>query len=155
MSEAAAAGAAKPAKTVPAAAAAVPLRASQVRKISLERFQVVGHFRARYEAVLPAGWDFEDALVPEFWGYMAPRMQGNPSSSQKDHVGAVIELFADDHSFFAMLLVTGLKHNAQGVANALEVRCIGPASDAKTGKAWAVDTKTGLAWRGRSVPQAS
>lgn len=126
------------------------LRAAQVRRISMSKLKPVGFFYDPQQAMLPADWDFSDALKPEFWALIAPGLQANVAASVlRDRLGTVIHVHSEDHAFYGQVMVTGLRRNKEGNADAVFVTCIGPVFDPETGKCWAVDTKTGGIWKGR------
>jgi hypothetical protein len=126
------------------------LRESQVRKLPPDRLQPEGHFSLPQRAQMPLGWDFEDALNPDFWAFVAHRMQAQANAAAKSTVaGAEIRLVADDLAFCADIMVLDIRKNMHGQADGLYVSCIGPSVDPATGKACPVDVKTGLPWTGR------
>ncbi len=136
-------------------AAATPSRANlrdtQNKKISVDRMKPVGYFFEPQQIMIKAGWELEDVLKPEFWSFIAPNLQANPSASvMQDRIGTVIHVHTEDHAYYALLYVNALARNSQGQANALKVTCIGPCVDPATGRACAVDVNTGLPWKGRA-----
>lgn len=142
--------AAAPAAAAAAKPAAQTLRQVQVKKIALGNFKPIGHFTEPFQAQLPDGWDFEDALNPDFWSFVAPSMQANASiSGSQDRLGTIVEILAKDHAFYGIVYVKRLRKNAQGQADGAYVVCVGPIVDPKTGVACPVDLATGGPWRGR------
>jgi hypothetical protein len=126
------------------------LRQAQVRKLQVGSFKPTGHFSEDHQAMLPAEWDFSDALDPDFWCFVAPSMQANASvTGLQDRLGTVIEIITKDHAFYGRVYVKGLKRNAQGQADGLYVECIGPQINPDTGKMCPVDLATGGPWKGR------
>lgn len=132
-----------PAATTPVAAKPAEPR----RRDVVPRFMRISHFkgsefaRARYDAVIQADDDFSDALRPGFWAHVAQGLRG--SMAQADRTGAFIDLGTVDHAFYALLYVRAVTKEG------LEVQCIGPAIDPKSGRTCPVDLSTGLPWTGR------
>jgi hypothetical protein len=126
------------------------LRQAQVKRIPTSRLKPIGHFSDPQQAMLPAGWDFTDALEPEFWALIAPGLQANVAASvMHDRLGTIFHIHSDDNAFYGQVVVTALRRNKEGTADAALVTCIGPAWDAENNRAWAVDVKTGGVWKGR------
>jgi hypothetical protein len=136
MSTATAAVATKPAPTPPAAPA------PRKHQLPISNLKPVGHFKEPQQAMLPAGWEFEDVFDPGFWASIAPTFQAAGMATGQDTIGTEIEVRTLDHAFFARLYVMGLRKNAMGQADGLYVECIGPAFDPKTGVPCALDLKT-------------
>lgn len=144
-----------PAKTEPISTRTQTLRAAQVRKVPIGRMKPVGHFAEPQQVLLPADWDFEDVLKPEFWSFVAPSMQANTAASvMQDRLGTILHIHTEDHAFYAEVYVHGLRRNAQGQANALDVTCIGPLYDATADQCFPVEVKTGKRWMGRKAKSA-
>jgi len=128
----------------PTGVRAQKLREAQVRKLPPDRLQPEGHFSLPQRAQVPAGWDFEDCLNPDFWAFVAHKLQSQASAAAKASIaGAEIRLVADDLSFCADVMVIGIRQNVHGQADGLYVSCIGPSFDPATGKACPVDVRTG------------
>jgi hypothetical protein len=133
----------RPAALPQSAQPAQTLREAAPRKLKPSNFQGSEFARARYDAVMPAEWDFDDALRPSFWSYVAHEFKKNALTGGRDRVGAFIDLGTEDHAFYAQLYVRGT------TTDGLIIQCIGPSVDPKTGKTCPVDLKTGLPWAGR------
>lgn len=125
---------AKPAQT---------LREAAPRKLKPSSFKGSEFARARFDAVIPADYDFEDAIEPSFWSYVRQDFMPNALTGGMSRIGSFVDLTTEDHAFYAHLYVAGVTKDG------LIVQCIGPATDPKTGKAMPVDLKTGLPWAGR------
>jgi hypothetical protein len=119
------------------------LREAAPRKLKPSSFQGSEFARARFDAVMPAEWDFEEALRPAFWSYVVHEFKRNQLTGGRDRVGAFIDLGTEDHAFYAQLYVRGT------TTDGLIVQCIGPSVDPKTGKTCPVNLKTGMPWAGR------
>jgi hypothetical protein len=127
----------------------------QAKRLPIGSFKPIGHYSEPHQAMLPAGWDFEDALLPDFWTFVAPSMQANAAANfTQDRLGTVVEIFAQDHAFYGKVYIKGLRRNAQGQANGAYVVCIGPSIDPTTGKPAPIDLATGGPWKGRKPVEA-
>lgn len=107
-------------------------------------FQASEFARARFDAVMPADWEYEEALKPGFWANICHLLREKKVSGEPDRTGSLIDLSTEDHAFFATLYVRGVMQGG------LIVQCIGPATHPKTCKACPVDLETGLPWTGRA-----
>lgn len=86
------------------------------RSLAPKNFQSSEFAYARFSATLPAGWTLEDALRPEFWANVCHVLQSPPVTREPDKSGAIIELRAEDHSFYAELYVRAVKKRGLDVA---------------------------------------
>ena len=120
------------------------LREAQAHKLKSSSFKVSEFARARFDAMLPADWDYEDALNPSFWSYIASTLGKNHYTNGQDLTGAFIDLATEDHAFYAHLYVRKILKEG-----GLIVQCIGPSVDPHTGKAMPIDLATGGPWAGR------
>ena len=142
--------AAQPAIPAPEGIRAQKLRESAIKRLATGRMKPIGYYSEPQQIMVPADWDMDDILKPECWAFIAPSLQSNPSASvMHDRLGTILHVHTEDHAFYAILYVHKLQRDAQGQANAAEMTCIGPAVDPETGKACAVDVKTGMPWQGR------
>lgn len=80
-------------------------------------------------ATLPAGWEFEECLRPEFWVNVMQYFRADPATGNADRAGTRIEVRTEDHAYIGFLYVRAVSPGG------LIVECIGPDMDAKTGKA--------------------
>jgi len=128
-----------------AAAATQPatktMRQEQPIALKPGAFQGAEFARARFDAMMPSGIAFEEALKPSFWTNVVHLLSRNQLTNQPDRSGAFIDLGTEDHAFYAKLYVRAVG------SNGLIVQCIGPSIDAK-GRACPVDLATGLPWTG-------
>ena len=141
-----------PVADAPVGVRAQKLRAAQVRKLPPDRLQPEGHFSMPQRAQVPAGYVFEDVLNPDFWAFVAHRLMSMAKAAGTSSIaGAEIKVVADDLSFCADLMVTGVRVNGQGQADGLFVICVGPCYDPETDTCCPVDAKTGKRWVGRNT----
>jgi len=103
-------------------------------KILDASFQRAGHFRASYEAIIPAGMALKDVLSPEFWANTARRMR------QFD----IIAVMPEDGAFYAELIVQTVGTGFAKVAVVLEVQLDADSEGVVTDKSVIVK------WRGPS-----
>lgn len=115
-------------------------RARQQQTLKPSDFAVYGSHFERLTATIPTDCMFDDAMRPEFWAYVAPSLQRDKLRNVGDRTGSVIELRRQDNAFYAELYVRKV------LQTGLEVVCIGPSIDSKTGKACPLDLVTGLPW---------
>ena len=130
----------QPAKTI--------AREEPPRTLKPGRFQISEFARVTFDATMAEEHDFEDALKPGYWVNVAEKLRKNPTTNEPDRTGALIDLCTEDHAFYARLYVRAV------LTSGLIVQCIGPAFDAKTGKACPVDLITGKAWQGRKSAES-
>lgn len=90
-------------------------------------------------------WTFEELLKPVAWTSVAPKLARNALNTQPDRIGSLI-LVNSDAGFLAWLRINAVIRDHMGGPSGLDVMCIGPSFDLKTGKAAPLDIKTGLAW---------
>ena len=89
----------------------------------------LGQFnRERMAVTLPAGWTFEDTLKPEFWSQVVYRFK---AENGKDYAGRLIEVYTEDHAFYAELYVRAVRERDIIVAVARDPVYFGP-RDMKT-----------------------
>jgi hypothetical protein len=98
----------------------------QPRALKRSAFQSGEFAYARMSATLPAGWDIEDALRPEFWVHVVDQFKKNPFTNDPDRVGAIIELRSEDHAFFAEVYVRAVQERGMVVALIGEPTYFGP-----------------------------
>jgi hypothetical protein len=87
-----------------------------------------GYHYARVALTLPVGVAFDDLLKPEAWAQVAHRFHKNPNTNEPDRRGTIITVRTVDHAFYAEMYVRAVGERD------LEVECIGPAVDSKTGQ---------------------
>lgn len=126
-------------------------RQVQHKRVPIGSFKPVGHFTEAHQVLIPADWDIDDVLKPDFFTFVAPGMQANPTmGSRQDRLGTVVEVITADHAFYALVYIKSLRRNSLGMADGANSVCIGPSIDPKTGKMCPVDLSTGGPWKGRS-----
>lgn len=118
------------------------LRDEQILTLKPSAFKVADFARARFDAIMPSGLAFEEALKPSFWTNIVNLLKKNQLTSESDKTGAMIDLGTEDHAYYALLYVRAV------LERGLIVQCIGPCSDPKTGKACPIDLGTGMPWIG-------
>lgn len=138
--------------------ASTPMRAERLRRALVKQmkdFQALGYGDTEIAtATVPSGATFAQVMAPESWANVAPRVAEDPLKTQKDRVGSLIVLRTEDNSFFAWLRINKIVRNNLGGPCGIEVMCIGPCVDTKTGRPMPLDLKTGLAWVDPPEPEA-
>lgn len=97
----------------------------------------------------PADWTPDDVLRSEAWANVAGMVAKDSANTRPDMLGSLIEVRTSDHSWFMELYIRSVVHDQLRHPVGLEVVCIGPAVDPKTGKACPIDLATGAPWAGR------
>ena len=138
-------------KPAPAAAPApTPLREQRLRRAQLKKmkdFNALGYGDTEIAtAVAPASSTFADVLNPESWTNVADRVAEDALKTKKDRIGSLVLVKTEDNSFIAWLRINKIVRNHMGNACGVEMMCIGPAVDMKTGRPAPLDIRTGLAW---------
>lgn len=150
-----AAVAARPTKTskiaetvAPSVKAAEPkLREVQPKKFAPSSLQPLGYGETEILTVTaPKEWTFADVMNPLAWANVAVRVARNPLNTTVDKIGSKIFLETEDNSFSAILRIRGIKRDHLNNPCGLDLVCIGPSVDMKTGEARPIDLKTCKAW---------
>ena len=141
--------AAKPVRVVKseAAAPAKPeqmLRQVQPRKFSPSTLQSMGHDYDWLAVTVPGDWTFADVMKPIAWSNVCTMVSRDALNTRRDKIGSLI--YARSPKFLAMLEITGVTLDHLGNPNGLNVECIGPSVDIKTGEARPLNRKTRKAW---------
>jgi hypothetical protein len=95
---------------------------------------------------LPPEWIFEDVLRPVAWAIVVGPIAANAIKTQSDRVGTLIYVNTADNSFMAWLRIGKILRDAMNNPCGVEVLCVGPSVDPKTGRPCALNLKTGLPW---------
>ena len=125
------------------------LRAVQPKKFAPSSLQSVGQDYVTMTATAPAEWDYEDCLLPIAWSNVASIVAKDALNTRRDKIGSFIELRSADHSYFALLYILSITVDHMGSPNGLNVMCVGPSVDPKTGKACPIDVRSGTPWVSR------
>ena len=141
-----------PAAASPAAKPLKTLREALPKKFGPSSLYPLGQDYEILAVTVPDDWSFEEVMKPIAWGNVARIVARNPLSQSRDKVGSLI--YASGSQFSAWLRINAVKFDGMGGACGLDVICIGPTVDLKTGKACPVDVKTGLAWVDPPKPEA-
>lgn len=94
------------------------------RKLPPDCIRGEGFGNARWQAYLPAGFAFEDALHPQFWANHARNMKASPG--ERRGVGDIIELRDAEHTRIMELYIRGIT-NTEVFVGILSDRAIVPA----------------------------
>lgn len=97
---------------------------------------------------VPAGWSYADILKPIAWSNVAGPIAENPVKTQIDRIGSLI--YANAADFMAILRINAILRDELRNPCGVEVVCIGPGVDIKTGCPCPIDVKTGLPWVGKA-----
>jgi hypothetical protein len=152
MSEAAVAQKAAKSPAAPAAAnakAAQPLREVQVKKFGPSALKSLGYGdREIMTLTAPAGMTFAEVMAPIAWNNVANIVARDALNTRnlKDGVGSLIILDTEDSSYLAHLRIRKVVRDKVNNPCGLELDCIGPSIDPKTGEARPIDLKTKKAW---------
>ena len=95
---------------------------------------------------VPAGWYFGDVLNPLAWSSVVGPLAANALKTTVDRVGSLIYANTVDNRFIAWLRISAILRDDLKNPYGMEVTCIGPCIDLKTGRPRPLDLKTGLAW---------
>ena len=149
---------AKPAKAVPPImkTTAPTLRAVQPKRFGPNALQSVGFGATELMTIeAPIGMTYAEAILPITWSTVAAKIAKNTIDNRnpRDGAGVLIILDALDGSFQAWLRVSKVVRDQMNNPCGLEVACIGPSIDLKTGEACPIDLKTRKAWVDAPKPE--
>lgn len=116
-------------------------REPTILKFSQSAMRGIGQQHAILTAVAPRGMTFENALVPEAWGPVAMR-----AARPREWIGSDIIVHSADYKWRAHLQILAIVKDAFKQPCGVQVACIGPSVDPKTGKCRPVEVATGLPW---------
>jgi hypothetical protein len=123
------------------------LRKVQPKQFSPSSLQPLGYGETEIlTATAPKEWTFADVMNPVAWANVAARVARNPLNTTVDKIGSKIFLETESGSFSAVLRIRGIVRNNLGNPCGLDLICIGPSIDIKTGVARPIDLNTGKAW---------
>ena len=137
----------KPARTVASATAAPAksLREVQPKTFSPSSLQPLGYGSIEILTIcVPAGWTFEDVLNPVAWSGVVGQISANAARTQIDRVGSLIYVTGPD--FVSWLHINRIVRDSLNNPCGLEVICMGPAVDVKTGVPCPLNIRTGQPW---------
>lgn len=142
----AAVGAAKPEV---AAKPEQKMRDVQPKRFSASALQTVGY--GDYNILMiqaPRGMSYDDMLKPEAWTNVVNVVAKDQMNTrnQRDSVGSIIRVDAEDGTYHAELRIMRVIRDIRANPVGIEVKCIGPSIDLKTGEARPIDLRTGKAW---------
>lgn len=120
-------------------------RAPTIKKFPNGAIQVLGHDYSVLTIKAPPEMTFENALVPEAWVH-ASRKVAMDANRRREWIGSLIHIYSEGHKWFAVLYIRGIVYDKFKQPCGLQVACIGPSVDPKTGKAMPIDLSTGLPW---------
>jgi hypothetical protein len=152
MSDAAAAQKVAKPTAAPATQAAKPaklLRETQVKKFGPSALKSLGYGDCEIMTITAAaGMTFAEVLTPLAWNNVASIVARDAlnTRNRKDGVGSIILLDTEDGSYMAMLRIRKVQRDRVNNPCGLELDCIGPSMDLKTGEARPIDLKTRKAW---------
>lgn len=132
---------------IPVPTPAVPKepRAPTVKKFPNGAIQLIGHDFAILTIKAPPKMTFENALVPEAWVHASPKVAMS-TSTRREWLGSLVHLHSADGKWFAVLYINKVIYDKFKQPCALDVSCIGPVVDPKTGEARPIELATGKAW---------
>jgi hypothetical protein len=147
--------AAKPGKSA-AAQPAQKLRDVQPKTLPPSSLKPLGYGETEIMTItLPPEWGFDDLINPAAFANVVNPIAANSIKTQVDRVGSLIYVSTADNSFVAWLRINRIVRNALGNPCGVEVLCIGPSIDLKTGKPRPLDLATGLPWTDPVRPAAA
>lgn len=138
-----------PAPTTPAAKPAQLLRETQVKKFGPSALKSLGYGDCEIMTITaPVGMTFAEVTTPMAWNNVAAIVAKDAlnTRNRKDGVGSIIILDTEDSTFMAMLRIRKVQRDRVNNPCGLELDCIGPSMDLKTGEARPIDLKTRKAW---------
>lgn len=120
------------------------LRQVQPRKFSPSTLQSMGHDYDWLAVTVPGDWTFADVMKPVAWSNVCTMVSRDALNTRRDKIGSLI--YARSPKFLALLEITGVVLDHLGNPNGLNVECIGPSIDLRTGEARPLNRKTRKAW---------
>lgn len=149
------AGAAKAATKSTAAAKAesakpvLTMRDSQPKRLAPSALKPLGYGDSEILTVTaPSGMTFDEIMAPVAWSNVASVVAKDALNTRnlRDGVGSLIFLDTADSRFNAHLRIKRVLRDSQANPCGLEMMCVGPSIDIKTGEARPIDLATGKAW---------
>jgi hypothetical protein len=117
-----------------------------IQKFASNAMHLIGQDYAILAVTTPAGMTFENALVPAAWVNVCRRVVLGPDSRFKEWLGSDIILHGPDLKWRANLQIVAVVYDKFKQPCGLQVACVGPSIDPKTGKAMPINVATGLPW---------
>ena len=143
--------AAKATKAAAAPKAEPKLREVQPKKFPPSMLYPIGQDYEILNVTADADWTLEDLLAPIAWTNVCKKVARDPLNTRRDMLGSAIHVHTSDKSFFAILIINGVVFDNMNNPYGLDVQCIGPSIDPKTGRACPVNVKTGMPWSGKAA----
>ncbi len=138
---------AKPTKSPAPVKPAQTLREVKPKTFSPSTLKPLGYGDTEIMTItVPTGWTFEDVMKPVAWSSVVGPISANASKTQIDRVGSRILLDTADNTFIAELRINRILRDNMTNPCGVELMCIGPSVDLKTGKPCPLNLKTGLPW---------
>jgi len=148
--------AAKPGRTSVAAKPGQTLREAKPKTLPPSSLKPLGYGETEIMTLtVPTEWTFEDVLNPLAWTIVAGPIAANASRTQTDRVGSLVYVNTADNSFVAWLRIGKILRDNMNGASGVEVLCIGPSVDLKTGRPAPLNLRTGLPWSDPVKPAAA
>lgn len=116
-------------------------REPTIKKFTADALKSLGQKHAILTTIAPEGMSFEGALIPGAWAQAAFR-----ATKPQDWIGSDIVLHGHNYQWRAHLQIVAVVRDAFKQPCGLQVSCVGPSVDPKTGKAMPINVATGLPW---------
>jgi hypothetical protein len=149
MSDVAAAAKSAKSSAAPAAPAkpAQTLREVKPKTFSPSSLKPLGYGDTEIMTItVPAGWTFEDVLKPVAWTSVVNPIAANSAKTQIDRIGSLIYVSTVDNTFLAWLRINRIQRDNLNNPCGVDVMCVGPSIDLKTGEPRPLNLRTGKAW---------
>lgn len=122
------------------------LREMQVRKFPQSSMQIIGQDFSILTITAPADMSVDEALIPEAWVNVSRRVAMDSTNRRREWLGSLIHVHSATHAWFAIFYIRSIVYDKFKQPCGLQVACIGPSVDPKTGKACPINVATGLPW---------
>ena len=137
---------AEPKKTAQRTQVVQAPREPVIQKFVANSMHLIGQDYAILTVTAPAGMTFENALAPEAWVNVSRRVVQGVDSRRREWIGSIVHAHSADQSWFAHLYIRAIVYDRFKQPCGLQVACVGPSVDPKTGKAAPINVATGLPW---------
>jgi hypothetical protein len=117
-----------------------------IQKFTANSMHLIGQDYAILTITAPNGMTYENALIPEAWVNVCRRVVQGADSRRREWLGSIIHLYSPTHAWFAHLYIRAIVYDKFKQPCGLQVSCVGPSIDLKTGKAMPINVATGLPW---------
>lgn len=124
-------------------------REEQPKRFSPSALKPLGYGETEMLTITaPAGMTFAEIMSPVAWAHVASLVarDQNNTRNHRDGAGCIVMLDTADNKFIANLRITKVVRDHMGGTSGLELVCIGPSVDTRTGEARPLDLTTGKAW---------